>query len=82
MGWSSGVTLFSSLVEIIKETVMDRDERQDLYDKMIDCFEEADCDNLSDLLPCNDEELREILRERYPSDDAEWEDDEIEWDDD
>ena len=37
MSWSSGVILFNSLVEVIKETVMDRDERQEnIYRTVID----------------------------------------------
>lgn len=50
MSWALGSELFSEIIEIIKETIDDDSIREELYYKLIGCFENRDCDTLDECL--------------------------------
>lgn len=53
MSWSSGSEIFSEIIESIK-TVVDYDERVNIYEALILVFEDRDCDTLEE---CIEEDL-------------------------
>lgn len=50
MGWSSGSELFGNIIKILKKEVKDVDSRVRIYKKLIDMFENMDCDTLPDCI--------------------------------
>lgn len=76
MGWSSGKPLFISLAETISANVLDEDEKQAVFEDMVNAFDAYDCDNLSELIGEIDAVLDSVLREFYDIDDEDEEDDE------
>lgn len=48
MGWASGSRLASELIEALAEVVDDDEVRQAYYSKMIEIFEDYDCDTLDE----------------------------------
>jgi len=48
MGWASGSRLASELIEALAEIVDDDDVRQTFYSRMIEIFEDHDCDTLDE----------------------------------
>jgi hypothetical protein len=65
MGWSSGSSMFSEIIEFLQETVDDDDLRKDLYTGLIEIFENRDCDTLYECVG-QDESFDEIWYEMYP----------------
>ena len=50
MGWASGSSLFSDIIETIQFHVPDEDTRGNMYVELISAFEAADCDTLDECL--------------------------------
>ena len=50
MGWASGSTLFSKVIEVIEANVAGQKSREEIYKGLIEAFEEADCDTLDECL--------------------------------
>ena len=48
MGWASGSRIFSGIIEVLQEHVDDFDVRRDVYEELINLFEDADCDTLDE----------------------------------
>ena len=48
MGWASGSSLFSEIIEAAKEAIPDPAIRKEFYWKTIVSFENFDCDTLSE----------------------------------
>lgn len=76
MGWSSGSSLFSGIIDVLKKTV-DDDSRHQIYEELIELFEDQDCDTLSECLG-EDEIFDEVWYEMYPEDDFD-DDEDLEW---
>jgi hypothetical protein len=54
MSWKSGGGIFYEIILTLKETVPDYQTRVEVYSKLIEIFEEHDCDTLYE---CLDEDL-------------------------
>ena len=76
MGWSSGSTLFSDIINILNNNDIDDTTRKSIYDDMIPAFEDVDCDTLDECLG-KDKQFDLAYREYYPEeeDDLDFEDD-------
>lgn len=48
MGWSTGVTIFAEIAEIISAKQIDEDDRLEIYKDLIELFLHYDCDNLAE----------------------------------
>ena len=48
MGWSSGSRVADDLIKALSETVEDDYVREEFYKKMIEIFEDHDCDTLDE----------------------------------
>ena len=76
MSWSSGSSLFSDVAEIIAENVVDDNVRKLIYMRLIESFQNYDCDTLdecTDIDPVLDT-LLEALVEEDEEDEDEWPD--------
>lgn len=65
MGWSSGSRIMNEIIEVLKDVVDDRDERFDVYYRLIEIFENNDCDTLDECLN-EDTAFDEAYRDIYP----------------
>jgi hypothetical protein len=76
MSWGKGSELFSDVVEIIAENVVDDNVRKLIYMRLIESFQNYDCDTLDE---CTDIDpvLDILLEEMFESE----EDEEDEWPD-
>jgi len=76
MSWGRGSELFSDVAEIIAENVVDDNIRKLVYMRLIEAFQNYDCDTLdecTDIDPVLDK-LLEALVEEDEEDDDEWPD--------
>lgn len=73
MGWSSGTTIVEKMIDIIQENVGDPDKRFYMYLEMIEVFEDADWDNIDEVMG-KDEEFDRAAKQLHP--DWDWEVDE------
>lgn len=48
MGWGSGSTLMSDVIDVVEEVVPDHATRVRLYSGLILAFEDKDCDTLDE----------------------------------
>lgn len=48
MGWASGSSLMSELIDIVKNEVKDELARERIYERMITAFQDEDCDTLDE----------------------------------
>lgn len=74
MGWASGSTLFSIVIDVIQEHVPDHDERVEIYTGLIEAFEESDWDTQDECMgedPAYDEALKELHKDWYDEEDEE-----------
>ena len=64
MGWSGGADLLASVLQITLP-LMPRNARQSVTDRLIECFEDEDCDTIHEIA---DEfpEVRKNIDERFP----------------
>jgi hypothetical protein len=77
MGWSSGSSLFSDVAEIIAENVVDDNVRKLVYMRLIEAFQNYDCDTLdecTDIDPVLDKLLEALVEEDEEDEDDEWPD--------
>lgn len=77
MGWASGSSMFSEIIEFLQETIEDDELRKDLYLGLIEIFENRDCDTLHECKG-EDDAFDDAFEELYPEDDLT--DLEEEWD--
>ena len=77
MSWGRGSELFSDVAEIIAENVVDDNVRKLIYMRLIEAFQNYDCDTLdecTDIDPVLDKLLLEALVEEDEEDEDEWPD--------
>lgn len=74
MGWASGSSMLSEIIEVINENVESEESRLQIYRRLIDIFEDRDCDTICECVD-EDETFDKVLRERDP----EWYDDHQKW---
>lgn len=75
MGWSSGTTIVEKMIDIIQENVGDPDKRFYMYLDVIDVFENADWDNIDEVMG-KDPEFDRAAKQTHPDWDWEVEDEE------
>ena len=68
MGWASGSSLFSDIIEAINDCDVDDETKYMLYEKLIPIFEDEDCDNLQECLG-RDSVYDKVYNSLYPPDD-------------
>ena len=68
MGWASGSSLFSDIIEAINDCDVDDETKYMLYGKLIPIFEDEDCDNLQECLG-QDSVYDKVYNSLYPPDD-------------
>jgi hypothetical protein len=68
MGWASGSSLFSDIIEAINDCDVDDETRHMLYEKLIPIFEDEDCDTLQECLG-QDSVYDKVYNSLYPPDD-------------
>jgi len=66
MGWGSGSRVFSGIIGCLIDSGVDHDQRVSIYKKMIQIFEEADCDTLHELYDREDAAFDEAYGELNP----------------
>ena len=67
MSWNNGSEFFSSIIEILKDTVGDIPTRSDIYERLIPVFENADCDTLGECVG-EDVAFDSVWETLYPTD--------------
>jgi hypothetical protein len=77
MGWASGSSLFSDIIEAVNDCDIDEETRISLYEKLIPIFEDEDCDTLQECLG-EDSSFDKVYHTLYPPDQ---EDDLVDFDD-
>ena len=70
MGWASGSSLFSDIIEAINDCDVDDETRHMLYEKLIPIFEDEDCDTLQECLG-QDSAFDKVYYTLYPPDEDE-----------
>lgn len=50
MGWSNGSLIAVALIDVIRDNVESVEARREIYRALIDEFEEADCDTMSECM--------------------------------
>lgn len=79
MGWSTGSSLFSDVISILKDKIEDDVQREDLYYDLIEAFENYDCDTLDE---CKGEDkafdraYKQYVKDNFDIDDDEDEEEE------
>lgn len=73
MSFSRGSGLFEELINILNEVEVDSDQRKQIYEYMIDVFEDYDCDTLYELMG-KDKVFDSIMNERKEDDLEDYED--------
>lgn len=68
MGWASGSSLFSDIIEAINDCDVDDETRYMLYEKLIPIFEDEDCDTLQECLG-QDSVYDKVYNSLYPPED-------------
>lgn len=77
MSWSTGSSLMSEIINELKEVIPDDKIRQEVYEKLIGCFENYDCDTLYECQG-EDDSFDKAYTELYPEEDDEIYEDEEE----
>jgi hypothetical protein len=67
MGWASGSSLFSDIIEAVNDCDIDEETRISLYEKLIPIFEDEDCDTLQECLG-EDSSFDKVYYTLYPPD--------------
>ena len=70
MGWASGSSLFSDIIDAINDSEIDDETRQQLYQRLIPIFEDEDCDTLGECLG-QDKAFDSVYKQLYPDDNDE-----------
>lgn len=80
MGWSSGSAIMSEIISALKEVGISKEDKVEIYERLIQVFEDFDCDTLDECLT-EDPAFKLAYNQLYP-DYLSFEDDEVdEWDD-
>jgi hypothetical protein len=77
MSWGRGSELFSDVAEIIAENVVDDNVRKLIYMRLIEAFQNYDCDTLDecmDIDPVLDKLLEALVESDEEDEDDEWPD--------
>jgi hypothetical protein len=94
MSWKSGSALMSDIIDVLMEKIPNDQDRQEIYEAIIPCFEAHDCDTLQDCAE-DDEAFHNALyevdqsyrdwfdemQEEYEGDTLDFDDEELEEDD-
>ncbi len=75
MGWASGSRLASDLIDALSEIVDDDTTRQAIYARMIEIFEDHDCDTLDECCGI-DAAFDEAWEEYTDTSDSDWSEEE------
>jgi hypothetical protein len=67
MGWASGSSLFSDIIEAFNDCDVDVETKKALYEKLIPIFEDEDCDTLQECLG-EDSVFDQVYYALYPKD--------------
>ncbi|RUM99000.1 hypothetical protein EET67_04995 [Pseudaminobacter arsenicus] len=67
MGWSSGSSTFSRIIEAVKPVVANKEDRKRIYRPIIEAFEDQDWDTQDECVG-EDEAYDELYAELYPDD--------------
>jgi hypothetical protein len=70
MGWASGSSLFSDIIDCINDCDIDEETRKLLYEKLIPIFEDEDCDTLQECLG-EDKAFDQVYSSLYPQEEEE-----------
>lgn len=70
MGWASGSSLFSRVIEAVEKSVPNEATKIQLYQDLIEAFEDRDCDTLDECLGTSDT-FDDLWEAMYPSDNYE-----------
>lgn len=68
MGWGSGSQIMDEVITVMKKAVKDEKAREKIYDKLIDTFEDFDCDTLCECVG-NDNAFDLVFNKKYPDND-------------
>lgn len=66
MGWAGGSRLFSEVISAIQPEIENAETRKEIYKKLIDAFEEEDCDTLNEC--CGEDQAYDEAFEELHSD--------------
>ena len=70
MGWASGSELLGTILEAFEvEDLVPIDAKRRIYRRMIEAFEDRDCDTIEECLGIDDD-FDEVWYEIYPSDES------------
>lgn len=75
MGWSSGSLIFRDLINTLVDAEIEDEVRSQIYESMIQTFEDYDCDNLDECLG-KDKVFDDVFKELNPEYFEYFEDDE------
>ena len=66
MGWTSGSSIMSEIIETVENLVPNFNTRKEMYKRFIEIFENEDCDTLEE---CLDDSLayKEAFQEVHPT---------------
>ncbi len=67
MGWSTGSMILSGIIKTIERNVEHSVDRQEIYEDLIDIFEDYDCDTLDECLG-ESEEFDLVYKSMYSQD--------------
>lgn len=67
MGWSTGSMILSGIIKTIERNVEHPVDRQEIYEDLIDIFEDYDCDTLDECLG-ESEEFDLVYKSMYTQD--------------
>lgn len=48
MSWASGSEIFSEIIDVLIDADVDKSARQEIYQRLIEVFEDQDCDTLDE----------------------------------
>lgn len=67
MTWNHGGVVLAELIDVVQNTVKDDHVRAQIYDKMLEVFTDAECDNIGDCLGL-DSIFDQCYLDYFPSD--------------
>jgi hypothetical protein len=74
MGWSRGSTIFDDIIDSLIEADVDDEQRKLIYTKLIETFQDYDCDTLFECMK-KDPIFDKVFKEIEDIDDSTYEDD-------
>lgn len=67
MGWASGSPIVGEIIETIDELVSNYQTRVEVYKRIIEIFEDADCDTLDECLDEDSPAFKEAYNSIHPN---------------